>query len=70
MNLGKVRKIVLLFLIGLFIYFSYVLVLANAIAQKNKSLRATVTTLSKKLDKASAVQPVKTLLSDNILPTF
>ena len=54
MNLGKVRKIVLLFLIGLFIYFSYVLVLANAIAQKNKMLRATVTTLSKKLDKASA----------------
>lgn len=54
MNLGKVRKIVLLFLIGLFIYFSYVLVLANAIAQKNKTLRATVTTLSKKLDKASA----------------
>ncbi|MGQ2286488.1 conjugal transfer protein [Leuconostoc suionicum] len=54
MNLGKVRKIVLLFLIGLFIYFSYVLVLANEIAQKNKTLRATVTTLSKKLDKASA----------------
>ena len=54
MYLGKVRKIVLLFLIGLFIYFSYVLVLANAIAQKNKTLRATVTTLSKKLDKASA----------------
>ncbi|WP_273705558.1 conjugal transfer protein [Leuconostoc mesenteroides] len=54
MNLGKVRKIVLLFLIGLFIYFSYVLVLANAIAQKNKTLRVTVTTLSKKLDKASA----------------
>ncbi|WP_188353551.1 conjugal transfer protein [Leuconostoc pseudomesenteroides] len=54
MNLGKVRKIVLLFLIGLFIYFSYVLVLANAIAQKNKTLRATVSTLSKKLDKASA----------------
>lgn len=54
MNLGKVRKIVLLFLIGLFIYFSYVLVLANAIAQKNKTLRTTVTTLSKKLDKASA----------------
>ncbi|MBD9366918.1 conjugal transfer protein [Leuconostoc mesenteroides] len=54
MNLGKVRKIVLLFLIGLFIYFSYVLVLANAIAQNNKKLRATVTTLSKKLDKASA----------------
>ena len=54
MNLGKVRKIVLLFLIGIFIYFSYVLVLANAIAQKNKTLRATVTTLSKKLDKASA----------------
>ncbi|MGR8827540.1 conjugal transfer protein [Leuconostoc citreum] len=54
MNLGKIRKIVLLFLIGLFIYFSYVLVLANAIAQKNKTLRATVTTLSKKLDKASA----------------
>lgn len=54
MNLGKVRKIVLLFLIGLFIYFSYVLVLANAIAQKNKTLRATVTTLSTKLDKASA----------------
>lgn len=54
MDLGKVRKIVLLFLIGLFIYFSYVLVLANAIAQKNKTLRATVTTLSKKLDKASA----------------
>lgn len=54
MNLGKVRKIVLLFLIGLFIYFSYVLLLANAIAQKNKTLRATVTTLSKKLDKASA----------------
>lgn len=54
MNLGKVRKIVLLFFIGLFIYFSYVLVLANAIAQKNKTLRATVTTLSKKLDQASA----------------
>ncbi|MGL4689805.1 MAG: conjugal transfer protein [Leuconostoc mesenteroides] len=54
MNLGKVRKIVLLFLIVIFIYFSYVLVLANAIAQKNKTLRATVTTLSKKLDKASA----------------
>lgn len=54
MNLGKVRKIVLLFLIGIFIYFSYVLVLANAITQKNKTLRATVTTLSKKLDKASA----------------
>lgn len=54
MNLGKVRKIVLLFLIGLFIYFSYILVLTNAIAQKNKTLRATVTTLSKKLDKASA----------------
>lgn len=54
MNLGKVRKIVLLFLIGLLIYFSYVLVLANAIAQKNKTLRATVTTLSTKLDKASA----------------
>ncbi|WP_244973190.1 hypothetical protein [Leuconostoc suionicum] len=54
MNLGKVREIVLLFLIGIFIYFSDVLVLANAIAQKNKTLRAMVTTLSKKMDTASA----------------
>ncbi len=70
MNLGKLRKIVLLFLIGLFIYFSYVLLLANAIAQKNKTLRTTVTTLSRKMDKASAGTIVTSLLSDNILPTF
>ncbi|WP_099044461.1 conjugal transfer protein [Leuconostoc citreum] len=53
-NLGRVRKVVLIIVLGLFLYFSYVLFLANAIAQKNKVLRQNVTTLTKKLDEASA----------------
>ncbi|MGX4593365.1 hypothetical protein JNUCC76_05420 [Leuconostoc sp. JNUCC 76] len=53
MNLGKVHTKVQL-LIGYFIYFSYVSVLAYEIAQKNKSLRATITTLIKRIYKTSA----------------
>lgn len=53
-NLGRVRKIVVFVLIGLFLYFGYVLFLANAVAQKNRVLRHSVTSLTKKLDEASA----------------
>ncbi|TOZ02814.1 conjugal transfer protein [Leuconostoc pseudomesenteroides] len=53
-NLGRVRKIVAFVLIGLFLYFGYVLFLANAVAQKNRVLRHSVTSLTKKLDEASA----------------
>ncbi|MBB6432169.1 conjugal transfer protein [Leuconostoc carnosum] len=54
LNLGRVRSIVLLILIGLFIYFSYVLVLANATAHKNKVLQNTVTNLSIKMNQERA----------------
>lgn len=54
LNLGWVRQIVLLILIGLFIYFSYILVLANATAHKNNVLQNTVTNLSVKMNQENA----------------
>ena len=54
LNLGRVRSIVLLILIGLFIYFSYVLVLANATAHKNKTLQQTVATLNHRINQENA----------------
>ncbi|MGR8827523.1 conjugal transfer protein [Leuconostoc citreum] len=54
LNLGRVRSIVLLILIGLFIYFSYVLILANATAHKNKTLQQTVSTLNQRINQENA----------------
>ncbi|QYU58816.1 conjugal transfer protein [Weissella confusa] len=53
-QLSRIRKVVLVLLICLIGYFAYVLVLANAVAHKNTQLRHNITTLTKKLDKASA----------------
>ncbi|MGR8809708.1 hypothetical protein [Leuconostoc citreum] len=58
LNLGRVRSIVLLILIGLFIYFSYVLLLANATAHKNKTLQQTVATLNQRINQENAGTPV------------
>jgi len=54
LNLGRVRKIVLLILMGLFLYFSCILILANATANKIKVLQNTVTNLSAKMNQESA----------------
>lgn len=54
LNLARMRKLVLLLLIGLFIYFGLVLIKANAIAHSNMSLRKDIISLNKQLDKASA----------------
>lgn len=54
LNLARMRKLVLLLLVGLFLYFGFVLVKANAIAQTNTKLRQDLVTLNKQLDKASA----------------
>lgn len=53
-NLARMRKLVLLLLVGLFLYFGFVLVKANAIARSNATLRHDIATLNKQLDKASA----------------
>lgn len=53
-NLSKVRKIVVGLLIILVLYFAYVLVLANSVAIKNRELRHNITSLTTRLDKASA----------------
>ncbi|WP_317286437.1 conjugal transfer protein [Leuconostoc mesenteroides] len=54
LNLGRVRSIVLLILIGLFIYFSYVMILANATAHKNKNLQQTVSNLNQRINQENA----------------
>ncbi|MBZ6009757.1 conjugal transfer protein [Leuconostoc gelidum] len=54
LNLGRMRKLVLLLLVGLFLYFGFVLIKANAIARSNTVLRHDVVTLNKQLDQASA----------------
>ncbi|MGR8808814.1 conjugal transfer protein [Leuconostoc citreum] len=54
LNLGRMRKIVALILVGLFIYFGIVLIKANAIATSNTKLRHDIIQLNKQLDKASA----------------
>lgn len=53
-SLRKARFIAFAIVILLLIYFSYVLILSNAIAVKNRSLRENVSTLTKQLDEASA----------------
>lgn len=53
-NLARMRKLVLLFLVALFLYFGFVLVKANAIARSNTTLRHDIMTLNKQLDQASA----------------
>ncbi|MCK8605639.1 conjugal transfer protein [Leuconostoc citreum] len=54
LNLGRMRKLVLLLLVGLFVYFGIVLIKANAIATSNTKLRHDIVRLNKQLDKASA----------------
>ncbi|MCM0582703.1 conjugal transfer protein [Weissella diestrammenae] len=53
-DLGRARKLVIAVLVMLFLYFGYVLFVANATAQKNHNLDHKVTTLSNKLKLASA----------------
>lgn len=70
LNLGRVRSIVLLILIGLFIYFSYVLVLANATAYKNKTLQQTVSTLNQRINQENAGTTSYNPLVDQYMTQF
>ncbi|WP_273948467.1 conjugal transfer protein [Leuconostoc mesenteroides] len=70
LNLGRVRSIALLILIGLFIYFSYVLVLANATAHKNKILQQTVTTLNQRINQENAGTTSYNPLVDQYMTKF
>ncbi|MCT3071140.1 conjugal transfer protein [Leuconostoc citreum] len=70
LNLGRVRSIVLIILIGLFIYFSYVLILANATAHKNKTLQQTVGALSHRIDQENAGTTSYNPLVDQYMTQF
>ncbi|MCJ2168077.1 conjugal transfer protein [Leuconostoc citreum] len=70
LNLGRVRSIVLLILIGLFIYFSYVLLLANATAYKNKTLQQTVATLNQRINQENAGTTSYNPLVDSYMTQF
>lgn len=70
LNLGRVRSIVLLILIGLFIYFSYVLLLANATAHKNKTLQQTVSTLNQRINQENAGTTSYNPLVDQYMTQF
>lgn len=70
LNLGRVRSIVLLILIGLFIYFSYVLILANATAHKNKTLQQTVVTLNHHINQENAGTTSYNPLVDQYMTQF
>ncbi|MBU7450209.1 conjugal transfer protein [Leuconostoc citreum] len=70
LNLGRVRSIVLLILIGLFIYFSYVLILANATAHKNKTLQQTVATLNQRINRENAGTTSYNPLVDQYMTQF
>ncbi len=70
LNLGRVRSIILLILIGLFIYFSYVLVLANATAHKNKTLQQTVATLNQRINQENAGTTSYNPLVDQYMTQF
>ncbi len=70
LNLGRVRSIVLSILIGLFIYFSYVLVLANATAHKNKTLQQTVATLNHRINQENAGTTSYNPLVDQYMTQF
>ena len=70
LNLGRVRSIVLLILIGLFIYFSYVLLLANATAHKNKTLQQTVATLNQRINQENAGTTSYNPLVDQYMTQF
>ncbi|MCT3045564.1 conjugal transfer protein [Leuconostoc mesenteroides] len=70
LNLGRVRSIVLLILIGLFIYFSYVLLLANATAHKNKTLQQTVATLNHRINQENAGTTSYNPLVDQYMTQF
>ncbi|GEK60385.1 conjugal transfer protein [Leuconostoc citreum] len=70
LNLGRVRSIVLLILIGLFIYFSYVLILANATAHKNKTLQQTVVTLNHRINQENAGTTSYNPLVDQYMTQF
>jgi cell division protein FtsL len=70
LNLGRVRSIILLILIGLFIYFSYVLVLANATAHKDKILQQTVATLNQRINQENAGTTSYNPLVDQYMTKF
>lgn len=70
LNLGRVRSIVLLILIGLFIYFGYVLILANATAHKNKTLQQTVATLNQRINQENAGTTSYNPLVDQYMTKF
>lgn len=70
LNLGRVRLIVLLILIGPFIYFSYVLILANATAHKNKTLQQTVATLNQRINQENAGTTSYNPLVDQYMTQF
>ncbi|WP_349626036.1 conjugal transfer protein [Leuconostoc citreum] len=70
LNLSQVRSIVLLILIGLFIYFSYVLILANATAHKNKTLQQTVATLNQRINQENAGTTSYNPLVDQYMTQF
>ncbi|WP_220739579.1 conjugal transfer protein [Leuconostoc miyukkimchii] len=70
LNLGRVRAIVLLILIGLFIYFSYVMILANATAHKNKTLQQTVATLNQRINQENAGTTSYNPLVDQYMTQF
>ena len=70
LNLGRVRSIVLLILIGLFIYFSYVLILVNATAHKNRTLQQTVSTLNQRINQENAGTTSYNPLVDQYMTQF
>ncbi|WP_260160109.1 hypothetical protein [Leuconostoc citreum] len=70
MNLGRVRSIALLILIGLFVYFSYVLILANATVHINKNLQQKVETLNQRINQENAGTISYNSLVDQYLTQF
>ncbi|WP_228928308.1 hypothetical protein [Leuconostoc pseudomesenteroides] len=70
MNLGRVRSIALLILIGLFVYFSDVLILANATVHINKNLQQKVETLNQRINQENAGTISYNSLVDQYLTQF
>lgn len=70
LNLGRVRSIALLILIGLFVYFSYVLILANATVHINKNLQQKVETLNQRINQENAGTISYNSLVDQYLTQF
>lgn len=74
LNLKQAKTLLMLFLVALFVYFGYVLLIANTAVNSNHALKYQITELNNKLEKASqgttSYNPIVGQYLNNFLNTY